>query len=81
MHRKVCEDFDFDFAREEKSRVKSSAFVEPRGEMVEIDPALVAPQRKTSGNKSRVSSLGLHILAFSHIVLELIFTQSTCMLN
>jgi hypothetical protein len=62
--------------------------VQPREERVEIDPALVAPQRRRRIRGSelretnqRVSSLGLLILAISYIVLELVFTRSTCMLN
>ncbi len=57
-----------------------SAFVQPREERVEIDPALVAPQqrRRIRGSElqetnQRVSSLGLLVLAISHIVLELVF--------
>ena len=72
-----------------KSRVKPrSAFVQPREERVEIGLALVAPQRRHRIRGSelwetnqRVSSLGLLVLTISHIVLELVLTRSTCMLN
>ena len=54
--------------------------MQPREERVEIGPALVAPQqrRRIRGSElqetnQRVSSLGLLVLAISHIVLELVF--------
>ncbi len=62
--------------------------MQPREEMVEIGPALVAPQRRCRIRGSelretnqRVSYFGLLVFAIFYIVLELIFTRSTCMLN
>ncbi len=62
--------------------------MQPREVRVETDPTLVAPQQRRRIRGSElwetnqcVSSLGLLVLAISHIVLELVLTRSTCMLN